>query len=468
MYAGQPPALKKDFGIPRAFASSPRSGEGERAGAKIYAGKVGKGALRTAVASVATLAVVALPIGRPQPALGEDVITIIAMGQVGPKDCPLHTWFSAVPDIDYILVVTKQDVAAMSLEEMRRWIRIYLPRNREELVSKYDQYIFIDSWLTGWDSSIPLLTSKQVEDIKWSVGEGGMPIYATGIWGSETTMVKGILSSVMEEYYPVDLTGPRQMDSKYVYKVRLSKNPDLPPVLTAFLPLGIEKFQGQWVGQLYPKEGTTIWATLYDTNLPNAPEGGWPWLVSWKVGAKQTLFWVAADDMEVKWWYGFYNPPTQNPYGVDILCNIIYYSLGEPLPEDILMLHDLRRRFLEFNDRKAVSIGLIEFAERFKANTGPLWRDMEAANVLQKQANEAYLIHEFSESQEYISQGEEALVKVGQRALRLKDAALLWVYVIEWLAVTAVSMVAGSILWTLMIKRRLYREVAATRTKGFS
>jgi len=35
--------------------------------------------------------------------------------------------------------------------------------------------------------------------------------------------------------------------------------------------------------------------------------------------------------------------------------------------------------------------------------------------------------------------------------------------VIEWLAVTGTSMVCGFLLWLLMIRRRLYREVRTTR-----
>ena len=48
-------------------------------------------------------------------------------------------------------------------------------------------------------------------------------------------------------------------------------------------------------------------------------------------------------------------------------------------------------------------------------------------------------------------------------ALRLKDHVLVWIYLIEWLTVTGVFLVAGFTLWTLMIRRRLYREVAVTR-----
>ena len=51
-------------------------------------------------------------------------------------------------------------------------------------------------------------------------------------------------------------------------------------------------------------------------------------------------------------------------------------------------------------------------------------------------------------------------------ATRIKERTLLWVYVVEWLSVTGVSLFSGLIVWTLMVRRRLYREVGETRLLG--
>ena len=48
-------------------------------------------------------------------------------------------------------------------------------------------------------------------------------------------------------------------------------------------------------------------------------------------------------------------------------------------------------------------------------------------------------------------------------AIQAKDNALFWIFVIEWFVVTGTSMVAGALLWSLMVRRRLYREVGETR-----
>ena len=50
-----------------------------------------------------------------------------------------------------------------------------------------------------------------------------------------------------------------------------------------------------------------------------------------------------------------------------------------------------------------------------------------------------------------------------ERALDARERALLWIFVIEWLVVSGASMVSGFVLWTLMVRRRVYREVETTR-----
>jgi dolichyl-phosphate-mannose--protein O-mannosyl transferase len=50
-------------------------------------------------------------------------------------------------------------------------------------------------------------------------------------------------------------------------------------------------------------------------------------------------------------------------------------------------------------------------------------------------------------------------------AVKLKDEALFWVYISEWLVVTAAAMVAGVVVWSLMVRRRMYRAVGTTRMR---
>ena len=52
-----------------------------------------------------------------------------------------------------------------------------------------------------------------------------------------------------------------------------------------------------------------------------------------------------------------------------------------------------------------------------------------------------------------------------EETLKFKDRALLWVYVTEWLVVSGTFLMASFVVWSLMVKRRLYREVKQTRLR---
>jgi hypothetical protein len=51
-------------------------------------------------------------------------------------------------------------------------------------------------------------------------------------------------------------------------------------------------------------------------------------------------------------------------------------------------------------------------------------------------------------------------------ALEARDAALFWIFVTEWLVVSGTGLICGFAIWTLMVRRRMYREVGITRGGG--
>jgi dolichyl-phosphate-mannose--protein O-mannosyl transferase len=51
------------------------------------------------------------------------------------------------------------------------------------------------------------------------------------------------------------------------------------------------------------------------------------------------------------------------------------------------------------------------------------------------------------------------------RAMELKDRSFMWIYISEWLAVTGTLFVTGFLVWTLMVRRRLYRDISVTKAR---
>ena len=79
------------------------------------------------------------------------------------------------------------------------------------------------------------------------------------------------------------------------------------------------------------------------------------------------------------------------------------------------------------------------------------------------EARESYLQGLYEDALDQAHAVHDAVGDLELRCMKLKDQALLWVYMTEWAAVSGTGMIAGYILFLLLLRRRLYREVSLTR-----
>ena len=110
-------------------------------------------------------------------------------------------------------------------------------------------------------------------------------------------------------------------------------------------------------------------------------------------------------------------------------------------------------------------ISLIEFVSRFGANPSGVGVMLKAADDGLKEANALYVAYNFEGSMARMEELVGELDAATLEALRIKDQALLWIYIVEWTAVTGTSLFSGVVVWALMVRRRFYREVGATRSR---
>jgi len=50
--------------------------------------------------------------------------------------------------------------------------------------------------------------------------------------------------------------------------------------------------------------------------------------------------------------------------------------------------------------------------------------------------------------------------------MKLKDRALFWVYLTEWSAVMGTLFASGFVVYSLLVRRMLYKEVRLTRSRA--
>ncbi len=211
------------------------------------------------------------------------------------------------------------------------------------------------------------------------------------------------------------------------------------------------------------KDGATVLARM-------SPEFVWnrekPVIVYWDYGKGRSLAYVHK-------WHGTPNDPggdiPGNPefyrwkWHVDLLSHLIYFPARVPIPEDLGLVHEIRLNFNTFRYKRIYLISAMEFADKFGANL----RDAEKklAGLLQDKetVDGQYLMQELEECHTNLLGLLECLDLLTKEVLDAREKALLWVFIVEWLVVSGTSMIAGLLLWSLMIRRRLYREVGVTR-----
>jgi hypothetical protein len=153
----------------------------------------------------------------------------------------------------------------------------------------------------------------------------------------------------------------------------------------------------------------------------------------------------------------------ENTYAPEILMNMVFWLAGTELIDDVEVFHRIKADFSEFRARRAVLLSLIDFIDNFGANTGEIQEDIVELEDIYREAVEKYLEHDFVQSESALRAGLDGFGEVEEAARREKERALLWVYAIEWLVSSSTFFISSFALWTLMVRRRLYRDVETTK-----
>jgi hypothetical protein len=390
-------------------------------------------------------------------ASASDRIRTLLIGQVVPETCPLQLWFDSEPLVDYTMVPTKV-YWSMGYDDAKRFIKIYFPRNRAQ-TEAYDFFMFVNPYFEPF-------TPNQVENMRSAIVEGGSGAFQTlgGITINWADLNTPWLQSTLAPIFPNDpdaaLVWEQNKVGNLPYKVILEEDESLAPVLKAFKPLGIEETPGYWtIVLMVPQEGATVWARAVGA-YPGVLDGDPPWLLSWRFGEGMT--WSVADDLDCPWWWGIFQPSEQR-YGLDILMNIILHSLDRPLPKDVVLVNAVRQSFMSYIDAASRLTSVLDFVEKFGANTNRLMDDREKIDLTLQAAKESYMDGFYEEALVGSRDAIDSLLGLEEDAIDLKRQALAWVYVIEWTSVTGTGMLVGVAVYLLMVRRRLYRQVGVTR-----
>jgi hypothetical protein len=369
----------------------------------------------------------------------ESIISFFVIGGVDPNTNPLTGYFIEDPTFTY----SGQPIPSfLTLEEKHRLDRLYYPRTRQALLQNYDMLIMVDARIGH------LLTSR-LGDLDYAFREAGMPAFTTfGMaWDSDwvpTTLYDLVPISTYEKY----------QHSPYHVFFRRERD----PIFLPFVDLGMERIAGGSYHVMTLKPGALVWAEMVPLGLP--------FLVSWRPGGGDAgLIWTLPGAFDAAWWGsgGGWGIRGSNPYAIDLATNLIFYSLGRDTIKDIQARRQARLAVSSFQSQKLLVLSMMEWADRLGADVSEVF---EALRGLERRANVAvssFLEQDYPLTISYMNDIFDEVKEITKNAVVLKDRALLWIYVSEWFVVTSAGMIAGYVLWALMVGRGLYRDVGSTR-----
>ncbi len=332
--------------------------------------------------------------------------------------------------------------------QVKKAMRLYMPRTEAAMTSKYD--------IIGLDDCSEESFPRQV--IHWMVesctGEG-MGIFMAG----------GFESFGGAAGFPS--WGDTELDKVMPVKCTPAYGPDGKNVVTGLRNEFIKSVPWDGYDQhnifggyniVLLKQGANQLSEVIRMTPGGGKDPGWVW---WDVGSGRFFASApgfrggSADRGFIRW-----------KHYQDFVSNMVYWLAGLKPPQDIELLYQTRQAFKDIYDQRQVVLGTIDFISGFGADTTKVDRKLAEAKEIEGQAKKYFVDLDLARSKEEARKALSILQQAYDLALEAKAEALYWIFVTEWLVVTATGLVCGFVVWTLMIRKRLYREVAVTRAGG--
>jgi hypothetical protein len=351
------------------------------------------------------------------------------------------------------LYATIMSGASAGPDESRRLARIHAPRSKQRFGSSIDVANFLDS--APW-----AFTNGQQQWIHDAIEQEGLGLLLVQL-GYHSCHYSPLhcnrpdvwMSSPIYQAFPMDLVLEKLIrGSPYMEILERTAVVDLPNMENQPYgpPAGLAaSIEGTNTGLVVARPGSKL-HSRWKVGKEDA-------IVSWEYGRGVALA------LPMGWDHLRDEFMREYKYFVDFVLNSIYYAANVPVPDDPELAHSLRAAFTQFGEQRTLMFSLFDFIDKFGANTAPLHGMLDDLEGKSTEASQFYMSGDYQGSWDVIEEALEGLKDVSDESAKLRKRALFWVYVTEWLTVTATSMMCGFILWTVMVKRRYYSEVATTR-----
>ncbi len=346
------------------------------------------------------------------------------------------------PAIDTTLVPTRPGYVGSS-ESAKRFLRIYMPRTYDSLVRNYDlilssdadKTVFRSDWINWFSDSV----LYEGMDYLWLGSIGRSLGSSHPLSWTETTVAEILPAST-------------DTDRGYKYgsfRLRIS---DEDEELMKALPWESSPPLANLDMQI-PKEGSEVWAVMEEPT----ESIDWPLMTFWELNEGSVLCFASKFPNGVMPWSNDW------PIFSQAMIYLAYRTSGRRLPEEHLLFQNMMSIFTEYQRTDSILISTLAFVEGFGGNMKTLYHRMDQLSGIKAQANEAYLGEDYEKCLQLMEEARTEQDRILDESVKAKDNALLWIYVTEWCVVTAAFLISGTVLWSMMVKKKLYVKVRSSR-----
>ncbi len=345
--------------------------------------------------------------------------------------------FSTTP-----IPATYAHIGTYSPRQLKQFMRIYMPRVYREFIDNFDLLILSDT-------NRNLYEIKQLQWFRQGISDEGIGMMMAGgieAFGGSNYPSWG--DSPVEEALPVICMKDQTFTQDFKVTIEDSDHPFIGSLPWRTMPV----FHGMNI--VKAKDGAKV--LLRSDLKPYHPV-----VVYWEYGEGASL--AHTPDWTPAWGTSVMN---EWDYYPDYVANMNYLIAGVKIPDDPDLIHVLRDKFLQYSINRAMAISLMEFVEEFGAEISAGQEHLDEISAIHSEAEELYVEQEYDQCLDLVNRIAEEFAELSEELVELKERALFWIYMVEWMAVTATALVCGFVLWTLMVRRRLYREVRITRASN--
>jgi uncharacterized membrane protein len=331
-------------------------------------------------------------------------------------------------------------------EQVARAMRLYMPRTLERMIANYD-VVGLD------DTSVEAFPTQTIHWMVDGCMDGGLGFFMAG--GLESFGGSGFPSwgdTVLDKIMPVEC-----ISGQYTREESRNVVVDFENDLMKNMPWDEYEQYGVFANYnpVIKKQSASQLSELVHLGLGGGRDPGWVW---WDIDNGR--FFASAPGFRgssaglrfIRW-----------KHYPDFVSNLVYYCSGLTPPSDINLLHAVRRSLKDVDDQRQVIIGTINFISVFGADTRDVELELMEAEARLGDARREFVELNLEEARAISDAVFEMLQGAFELAIKAKEAALFWIFITEWLVVSATSLLTGFLVWTLMVRRRLYREVKVTR-----